>query len=237
MSRFYLPPEEWGDAAALAGDEAKHLGQVLRVKAGEMVTVFDGEGRRAEAEVLAVTKRRVDLRVGEVILSPVPRPGITLAQAVPKGKNMEWIIQKAVELGVARVQPLVTRHTIVSPGDQKGDKWRRVALEAAKQCGQDRVPVIGECAGFRDWLGGLEGGGVRVIASLREGSGNFREVLRGRECVEEVTILVGPEGDFSKEEYGGAVAAGFSPVTLGELVLRVETAALVCVAGVRYEYG
>lgn len=240
MSRFFLPAEAWGGEAQLEGDEARHLGQVLRGRPGDRVTVFDGGGRRAEAEVLEVGRGRVRLRLGEACRAPVPGPAVTLAQAVPKGKTMDLIVQKAVELGVERIQPLVTRHTVARPAAGKAAKWQRVALEACKQCGQDRLPAVAEPAVVGGWLaalgGGVPDGELRLVASLEAGARPLREVLRAARAVARVVVLVGPEGDLAAEECGAARAAGFLPVSLGPIVLRVETACLFCLAAIRYEF-
>jgi 16S rRNA (uracil1498-N3)-methyltransferase len=237
MARFLLPPDAWNASPALTGDEARHLAQVLRVKPGETVTVFDGQGRRAAAEVLSVSKDCVPLKMGEPHSPPPPLPAITLAQAIPKGKNMDLIVQKSVELGVTAVQPLVTRHTVVQPGDGKSDKWRRTALEACKQCGQDTLPAIAEPLSFDRWLTSQsERGGLKIIASLAPGARPIREVLHAHPSTTAATLLVGPEGDFSPEETTAALDAGFIPVSLGSIVLRVETATLFCVSALRYEF-
>jgi 16S rRNA (uracil1498-N3)-methyltransferase len=176
MARFHLPPANW-QAAALTGDEARHLSQVLRGKAGDVITVFDGHGRRASAKVLQVSRDRVSLELSEVVSPAPPQPRITLAQAIPKGKNMDWIVQKAVELGVSRIQPLVTRHTIVSPGGDKAEKWRRTALEACKQCGQFTIPIIEDPLPFTEWLANRPSADLEIIASLADNPRNFRETL------------------------------------------------------------
>lgn len=236
MPRFHLPPDSW-QSATLTGDEAKHLAQVLRIRAGENVTVFDGCGRRAEAEVLSVSRDEVSLKLGEAITPPPPRPAITLAQAIPKGKNMDLIVQKAVELGVAAIQPLVTKNTIVQPGEGKSDKWRRTALEACKQCGQDTLPAIADPLPFDRWLASLsENPGLNLIASLAPGAKPFRDTLRAHPSTTSATLLIGPEGDFTPEETAAALAAGFLPVTLGSIILRVETATLFCLSALRYEF-
>ena len=221
----------------LEGAEARHLSQVLRVGNGESITVFDGCGRRATAQVLSVTRNRVALELGTPQYLPAPLPAIALAQAIPKGKNMDLIIQKAVELGVAAIQPLVTRHSVVQPGDGKSDKWRRIALEACKQCGQDTLPAIADPQSFDSWMSACTPApGLKLIASLTSGARPLREVLHAAPGTRAVTMLVGPEGDFSLEESRDAVAAGFLPVSLGSIVLRVATAALFCLAALRYEF-
>ncbi len=237
MARFYLPPESWLVDPALTGDEARHLSQVLRTKAGETITVFDGCGRRAAAEVLSVSRDRVLLRIGEILLSKSPWPAITLAQAIPKGKNMDLIVQKSVELGVAAIQPLVTRYTVVQPGDGKSEKWRRNALEACKQCGQDTLPEIGEPLPFGRWISTQpDMPGLKLIASLAPGAQPLRKTLLQHPGTAVVTMLVGPEGDFSAEETTAALAAGFLPVSLGSIVLRVETATFFCISALRYQF-
>ena len=236
MPRAYLPPSSWTETPFLEGDEAKHLSQVLRIQPGAVVTVFDGLGNHAQARVLSVSKQRVDLMLELAESAPTSLPDITLVQAIPKGKNMDWIVQKAVELGVSRIQPLVTRHTIVSPGGDKAEKWRRTALEACKQCGQFTIPIIEDPLPFAEWLANRPSADLEIIASLADNPKNFRETLQSLPNLESVTIAIGPEGDFSPEEMTAALAAGFVPVTLGDLVLRVETATMFCLSAIRFHY-
>lgn len=237
MARFYLTPENWLENSKLSGDEARHLSQVLRIKAGESITVFDGQGRRASAEVLTVSRDTVSLKLSEVHSPAPPLPAITLAQAIPKGKNMDLIVQKSVELGIAAIQPLVTRYTVVQPGEGKAEKWRRTALEACKQCGQDRLPHIAEPKSLVDWLTTQSASpSLKLIASLAPGAMPMRDTLRGHPGTTDVTLLIGPEGDFSPQETTAALEAGFIPVTLGDIVLRVETATFFCLSALRYEF-
>ena len=237
MARFYLPPNAWLTEPALSGDEARHLAQVLRMKPGDSVIVFDGHGRRASAEILSISRDRVPLKLGEILPSRPPQPAITLAQAIPKGKNMDLIVQKSVELGIAAIQPLVTRHTVVQPGDGKSEKWRRNALEACKQCGQDTLPEIAEPLAFDRWISSQAAApGLKLIASLAPGARPLRTVLRENPATTAAAMLIGPEGDFSAEETTAALAAGFLPISLGSIVLRVETATLFCLSALRYEF-
>ncbi|NNC86843.1 MAG: RNA methyltransferase, partial [Akkermansiaceae bacterium] len=165
---------------------------------------------------------------------------VGLCVAIPKGKTMELVVQKAVELGVARIQPLVTERTVVKVHDagKKQSKWQRVALEACKQCGQNVLPVVAAPQAVGDWLPGRGEGAAGLVASLAGGAREFRGVLRGfAEPPAAVDLLIGPEGDFTPEEIAAAVAAGFVPVSLGGIVLRVETAALYALSALRYEFG
>ena len=237
MPRFFLPPESWNEAA-LTGDEARHASQVLRLQPGHEITVFDGKGRRALAGILRVSRDRVDLRLGEHRPSPAAGAPITLVQAIPKGKNMDLVVQKAVELGVSAIIPVITRNTVVQPGEGKAEKWRRTALEACKQCGQDTLPEISDPLPFPQSLAALRSSpGLKIIASLAEGALPIKQILRAAPPATAATLLVGPEGDFTPAETASALDAGFQPVTLGRIVLRVETATLFCLSALRYEFG
>jgi len=238
--RFFLPPHAWSSDPALVGEEAKHCAQVLRSSRGDIVEVFDGAGRRARATILSVAKSRVTLGLDVCPPAPVLTPRITLFQAISKGKTMDLIVQKAVELGVAVIQPVLTRHTVVrlEPGEaqRKAEKWQRVALEACKQCGQDTLPEVRIPMSLPEALSIGSPASIRVLASLATGARPLRELLRGHAptCID---VLVGPEGDFSADETAAALAVGFLAATLGSIVLRAETAAIFALGAMRYEFG
>ncbi|MEI6872655.1 MAG: RsmE family RNA methyltransferase, partial [Verrucomicrobiota bacterium] len=163
---------------------------------------------------------------------PPPSTRTSLIQAIPKGKLFEWILEKATELSVASIQPLLSERTVVHLEGlervRKQEKWQRVVIEACKQCGQDWVPTVqppltlGEVLQV-DLLGGA------LVASLHEGARPMRDVL-SELSVGDMSVFVGPEGDFSSGEMEKIVAWGARPVTLGPLVLRVETAAMYCLS-------
>lgn len=236
MARFYLPLTAWKPQAQLEEEESRHCVQVLRYSVGDAITVFDGCGRSAKAIIQQVRKNEVSIELGETSEQAPPLPSIVLAQAVPKGKTMEWIIEKAVELGVSRIVPLVTRHTVVKYDAQeapkKAEKWQKVALEACKQCGQNWLPVVETPTDGRAFLS-QERSGAKIIASLAPGARPLRDVIEDFAQPEQVTIMIGPEGDFSPEETQLALQAGYQPATLGDLVLRSETAALFTLAALR----
>lgn len=241
MDRFFLAPGEWGEMR-LTGEEAHHCLRVMRKETGDQVAVFDGEGRWAEGEIDLVEGGEVWVRVSREGHDEPMQAKIGLCVAIPKGKNMELIVQKAVELGVTELQPLVTERTVVrldrAALARKRIKWQRVALEACKQCGQNVLPVVREPADFRTWLADRDGTVPGLMASLAGGARRFREELeRLGKNPGAVEMLIGPEGDFSEEETGAALEAGFRPVSLGEIVLRVETAALYCVGVMRFWWG
>ncbi len=211
----------------------------MRLRAGDSITVFDGLGRSAAATVEAVSKHQIELQLGEPKQIPLLKPEIILAQAVPKGKNMDLIVQKAVELGVAAIQPLITRRTVVQVGeddaDRKSAKWQRVALEACKQCGQDLIPRVEPAKSFQEWLPEAKGG-LGIVASLYPGARPLREILGAAGMPERVTLLIGPEGDFTPEEVAAVIAAGYQAATLGPIVLRAETAAFFGISALRYAF-
>ena len=235
MARFFLEPSAWGASPMLSGEEAVHCARVLRAKPGDRIEVFDGEGRSAEASIESVSKHSVTLSLGEIHREAEPPVLTVLAQAVIKGKGMEWIIQKAVELGVDVIQPLTTRNAVVKPGDDKPDKWRRTALEACKQCGRNRVPRIEDLRAFHDFIGENRAG-LKWIAALESDTIPVFAASESGEIPETVTVLIGPEGDFAPFEVEQARDAGWVPVSLGNSVLRSETAAIYAMSILRYRY-
>ncbi|MBS0658554.1 MAG: 16S rRNA (uracil(1498)-N(3))-methyltransferase [Verrucomicrobia bacterium] len=243
MHRFYLPSGSW-DAKSLALEEAEahHAVNVLRLRAGERVVVFDGAGREATAEILeGASKRAVPLKVLHSQQSPPLACRLTLAQAIPKGKNMDLIIQKATELGAAEIQPLLSERTVARCDDiaeaaAKQEKWQQVAIEAAKQCGQNWLPTIGRPRPPKDFLAErARDFDLLLIASLQPDAKHPRVWLRDHPTPRRALILVGPEGDFTPAEIGLAKAAGCHPITLGPIILRTETAALYCLSVLSYE--
>lgn len=239
MDRFHVSPADWDpERIVLRGDEAHHCLRVMRKEAGDRVEVFDGKGRWAVAEVTGGAGSEAVLVVRDHGVQAPLRPGLVLLVAIPKGKTMDLVVQKAVELGVAAVQPLVTERTVVRldgrDGERKREKWQRVALEACKQCGQNLLPEIRPPLDLAAALA-TEPDAVKIMASLAEGARPFREVVEALDgCPERVAVLIGPEGDFSPGETRAALDAGFRAVTLGEIVLRVETAALYCLSALRF---
>lgn len=233
MPKFYLHPDLWDDGPALEGAEAVHCVRVLRASAGDVIEVFDGAGRQASARILSVSKNRVPVALGEVEIEPPPSMPLTLAVAVLKGKAMDWLVQKAVELGVSVIQPLATEHIVAKPGAGSEEKWQRTALEACKQCGRAYLPQVKPVLDFDDYLS-QAGGGRRLIASLRGGVKPLAEVMGEAGLEAGVQVAIGPEGDFSEAEYESAERAGFQSVSFGPHVLRSETAAIFAACACQY---
>jgi 16S rRNA (uracil1498-N3)-methyltransferase len=245
MHRFYLPPEDCqGQILFLTGREAHHARHVLRLQRGETVVVLDGAGHEFLCAVEDCGSDRTSLTVSEKRQHPAPRSQITLLQALPKGKLIEAIIQKATELGVSRVVPLLSERVVAHLDEggraHKGDKWRLVAQEAIKQCGSAWLPQVEAPLTPNQFLARKETFELPLIASLESGSRHAREYFRTFQATQgrmpaSVCIWIGPEGDFSSAETAAIKAGGALPITLGPLVLRTETAAVYCLSVLSYE--
>lgn len=239
LSRFYLPASEWQpDALSLTGDEAAHCARVLRRQVGDAVEVFDGEGRVAQAVITAVSKSSVQLRpTSETRHEPLPYR-IHLLPAMIKAEPFEWLLEKAVELGAASIQPLVTERTVVHLAgehlDKKMAKWRRHMIESAKQCHTPFVTRLEKPRPFAQVIAGLPADSLKVLPALSEHSRTLHGIASGHR---EAYIAIGPEGDFTPAEEALAQQQGFIPVTLGPLILRAETAVVSALAVLGHEFG
>jgi 16S rRNA (uracil1498-N3)-methyltransferase len=245
MHRFYLPPENCrGDLLRLDEREAHHALHVLRLKRGERVSVLDGAGGEFLCDVQDATKNSLTLAVKEKKFTPLPDCEITLLVAVPKGKIIEGIIQKSVELGVNRIVPLLTERTVTQLDDEgaegKRKKWQLVASEAIKQCGAPWLPKVETPQTISEYL--ANGGEIELalIGSLQTERRHPREWMQ--KFMDEharrprsSAVWIGPEGDFTLDELRLIESAGARPITLGALTLRVETAAIYCLSFLNYE--
>src|SRR5438067_4511433 len=182
MHRFYIAPEQWNpDAPTLAGAEAHHARDVLRINCGEKLVVFDGRGREMTAEIVDLGSREIQLRKLHEADTPPLRCRIVLAQAIPKGKNMELIVQKAVEIGASEIAPLLSDRTVVTLSDetaaQKQQKWQQIAIEAAKQSGQNWLPHVFPPKKARDFFAGAAPHDLQLIGSLQSDAVHLKRVL------------------------------------------------------------
>ena len=245
MHRFYIPPRDCaGNRLRLEGREAHHALNVLRLRHGETVTVLDGVGHEFLCEVENPTRQVVTLLVrNQNFIPPLPCQ-ITLIQALPKGKIMDSIVQKAVELGAQRVIPILAER-VVSQLDEDGaegkrEKWQQVAIEAIKQSGAAWLPKVEAPLSVEPFLARREPFDLLLVGSLQKERQHPRECLRDYHAKhgtppKNIGIWVGPEGDFTREELAAIQAAGAKPISLGRLVLRVETAAIYCLSILNYE--
>jgi 16S rRNA (uracil1498-N3)-methyltransferase len=245
MHRFYISPAEWNpDALVLSGSEAHHARNVLRLQPGDKAVLFNGRGRELTAEVTALSAREVTLRKLHETSTPPLRCRITLGQAIPKGKNMDLIVQKAVEIGAAEIVPIMSDRTIVrldtDEAAQKQEKWQAIAIEAAKQCGQNWLPEVQTPRTLAQFFAGRPRFDLQLIGSLQSDALHLKKILADytnehADRPASVLMLIGPEGDFTPAELNLARSNGCRPITLGPIILRVETAAIYCLSVLSYE--
>jgi 16S rRNA (uracil1498-N3)-methyltransferase len=243
VPRLHLPAEHLdSERVVLQGESHKYLTRVLRLRAGDPVTIFDGQGQEVEARIDEVSARSTMLVLGaRRRIEPRAGAALTLIQAVSRGERMDLVVQKATELGVSAIVPVWTERTVVqAAGDGRLRRWRTIAQEAARQCGRADLPIIAEpralAAALAEAPTGAAAAPGRLLMLWEESTGTpLRRALAGDERA--VTLLVGAEGGFTAGEAEAARAAGFETVGLGPRILRTETAAIAALAIVQSALG
>lgn len=240
MRRFFLS-SALSQNMILRGNDAYHAGRVLRMKSGDHLIVVDNQGHAGEAEILNITEEEISLLLCKVIAEEQEAPiAVYLAQALPKADKMDYIIQKAVELGVDGVYPWSAAHSVVQYNEQKSksrcERWQKIALEAAKQCKRSRIPVVERVHSLSEILSVQpEETGCFL---LYEGAAvqGLKQVLQTFQA-RRYLLIVGPEGGISQPELALCREHGVVPVNMGPRILRTETAALAGIAVVMYDKG
>jgi 16S rRNA (uracil1498-N3)-methyltransferase len=245
--RFYAPPEAFATesrSVVLAADEARHLRDVLRLERGAEVFVFDGVGREYRCAVEECGRGAVRLSVLEEVAaaneeSPL---GLELAVALLKGEKFELVVQKATELGVTGIVPVVTKQADVRlrderDGERRVARWQRIALEAAKQSGRARVPFVAAPLPFASLIAAEDGGEARRFMFSERGGRSLSETIDKRNASTKMIALVGPEGGWTEDEVTRARDAGWDIITLGGRILRAETAAIAITALLQHLFG
>lgn len=247
MTRIFCPqPLHEGDDIALDAHAARHV-QVLRLQPGAVLTLFNGQGGECAAHVTRMGRSDVQVRVG--MHSDVEREAtraVHLCVGMPANERMDWLVEKATELGAASIQPLMTQRAVLRLDGERADKkrahWQAVAVAACEQSGRNRVPVIHPVLTFAVWCSAQMANGesgeanlYSAILSLRTGSKPLLDVLahantHAAATVQAVQLLSGPEGGLTGDEEDAAIARGFAPCTLGQRVLRAETAPLAALS-------
>jgi len=230
MPRFYCPtPLTTGQPLSLPAGAARHV-QVLRLQPGDVITLFNGDGGEFEATVTRMGRSDVNVDIG--VHHAVEREAVRavhLLAGITANERMDWLVEKATELGVASITPLVAERSVLKLKGERAEKklahWQGIAVASAEQCGRNRVPPVHAAVTLAEWVKKAPPG-ERWVLSLSEGTQSLGQMLRDGP----VTVLSGPEGGLSPSEELAALAAGFAPVTLGPRVLRAETAPLAVLA-------
>ena len=242
MARFYVPqPQIEKGVLKVEGEEVKHIRKVLRLKAGDEITVFDGLGKEFEGTIVEEGLSSVVIRIQNVYSSKRDSPlEVTLAQSLLKGEKMDYLIQKATELGVKEIIPFLSSRSVPRLEKprrlKRHHRWERIAIEASKQCGRGVVPKIESLQDYSDMLRMASPNTLRLILWEREGI-KLKEILERSKERKKIFFIIGPEGGFSQGEVEEAKRAGFIPVTLGRRILRAETASLCFLSILQYEQG
>lgn len=236
MPRFYCPPPwDAGAVLDLPASAARHV-QVLRLQPDDTITLFDGTGAGEwDATITHMGRSTVQVRIGAFhAIDREPAAKIHLAVGMPANERMDWLVEKATELGVASIQPLMTERTVLRLSGERAEKkvahWQSIAISACEQCGGNRVPTIHPVQTLTQWLAknsnaAADKNAPRLILSLSEGTKSLT-AIKNDSTLCNTTVLSGPEGGLSAAEETAALESGFQPITLGTRVLRAETAAL-----------
>jgi 16S rRNA (uracil1498-N3)-methyltransferase len=252
LTRVYVDaPLTAGSVVELPPDTASHLAKVLRARGGDALILFSGDGREFAGAIESVRGSRVTAAVGAGTAVDRESPlAVTLVQCVPRGDRMDFIVQKATELGVARIVPVLSQRSVVRLGsdqaESKAAHWRAVAVNACEQCGRNRLPVIDRPSELIGYLGSSESTGVRLVMEPEAAAGAAPDPLgaapdplgAARSPVgAAVEIAIGPEGGFAADELDAFQLAGFVRVQLGPRILRTETAALAALTWLQTRFG
>lgn len=242
MKRFYVSQLQVEKGVTkVEGSEARHIRKVLRLKSGDEVLLFNGSTQQYLGTIIEEHPNSVTIKIQNIL----PTRGessleVTLAQSLLKGVKMDYLIQKATELGVKRIIPFLSCRSIPHPDKYKTSKrhqrWDKIAIEASKQCGRGVVPSIEPLQDYSNLLKNASPEALRLLLWEKEGV-KLKDFLRGLKEKKEVFFVVGPEGGFSKEEVTQAEQFGFIPVFLGERILRAETVSLCILSILQYEWG
>ena len=240
MHRFFIP-QLYNEEMTITGVDAKHIGKVLRMQPGDKLQIVSDDGVSALAEVASITESTVTVHCLEKLAeSHEPAVKITLAQGLAKGEKMDFIIQKAVELGAYSIVPVAMEHSVVrldgSKADKKVERWQKIAEAAAKQSKRDIIPQVQDVQTVKEMLANNDCK-TKIIAYECEDRMSLKTALREAGQMEDLLLITGPEGGISEGELAKAREAGAVPVSLGRRILRAETAGLVAMSAIFYETG
>jgi len=244
VPRIYFPRNmEKGDLSKLGGENLRYVKSVLRMKKGDHLILFDGTGWEYETVIKQIIADGISVEVLKKDRMPDKVVNITIYQALPKANKMDFIIQKATELGADRIVPFQSARSVPRLTADKARfkiaRWRNIATEAARQCGRADIPEVEEILSYEDIIACPEMEKLKIIFWEEESARGIKQVLRDEKYngVKDIVVIIGPEGGFAKEEVDSAVDKGFISVSLGRNILKVETAALTILSIIQYEKG
>jgi 16S rRNA (uracil1498-N3)-methyltransferase len=238
--RFFISPEQVvGQLITVSGEDVRHIGAVLRMKAGDELLLCDGKGTEYSVKIIHIDRTEIKTEIKNKTRREIVHPRIILGQGLPKSEKMDWIAQKATELGVATIAPLVTERTILKVKDEEKrvSRWQKICREAAMQSSRPDIPNVEAIRKFSDFLRTSNSEpGTLLLLPWEEGTKPIKDVLRVSESLKQIIVLIGPEGGFSPAEAELATSRGFHPVSLGPNILRTETAAIAVLSIIGYEF-
>jgi len=243
MRRFLVSPQDIkGEEVHIKGTDAHHLAQVLRLKEGNRIIVFTGTGVEYQVAIKSISAGLVIGDIRDIISSDRDsRIIVTLVQGIPKGDKMELIIQKCTELGIAKIIPVLTERTVVKLEEDKKEKrrqrWQKIAQESSKQCKRATVPQVEEICTWGQYLASIDNEGSTLVLWENESTLGLKTYLEENRNLDQVTLIIGPEGGLSQQEVDKLLEQGAQTVSLGPRILRTETAGLAALVMVLYELG
>ncbi len=252
--RFFITPDQVnGPRIMVSGDDLRHIRSVLRKQPGDTLILLDGQGMEYTVRISAMERSEIITDIVSEARRESRSPLVTLGQGLPKSEKMDWIVQKATELGVSSIAPLITERTIVKvkDGEKRISRWKKIVREAAMQSNRPDIPRVCPIASFPDFLLSLDPGPRTTdprnstldpcpltlnLLPWEEGTVPIKGVLRKNPGVKNIIVLIGPEGGFSAKEAEAAGERNFHAVSLGPNILRTETAAVAALSMIAYEY-
>jgi 16S rRNA (uracil1498-N3)-methyltransferase len=239
LPRFFISPERVsGSSITITGEDVRHIATVLRMKPGETLLLSDGAGTDYTARIADMSRTEIRTEVIGRSSRELLSPRITLVQGLPKSDKMDFIIQKATELGAFSIVPVVTERTVVKLRDEEKRiaRWQKIAREAAMQSNRPDIPQVMPVQDYRLFLASLVSGAeTLLLLPWEEATGHIRNILRQHPRLKDIVVMIGPEGGFSAQEADSARQRGFHAVSLGPNILRTETAAVAVLSMISYE--
>ena len=237
MHRFYIEKIDGNSITLTESEQLHHIRDVLRLKAGDAVIIFDRVGQEYKATISAINKKQVELNLTSLNVRRSNNTNLTVACAIPKGSRMDDIVDYLTQLGVEHITPMLTDRVVVKPDSTamqiRLQRWRKIAQNAAQQCQRSSVPVISPVTDVKDVIANSQDFDLKLIPHLSGKRKLIKDII-AKPRPKNIIVLIGPEGDFTPEEVSLALHNGFIPVSLGNTVLRVATAAITIASYIKF---